>query len=101
MTNAHTNLPTIQPNPTFSPRTLVRCPPHCHAKHPAAMPYRQVVPEQLHDQGAVLVRVCLDLIQLTNGLVKGLQENIKSLQLFLLLLCTYWKKTKQPVMSSK
>lgn len=41
--------------------------------HAAASPYREVVAEQLHDEGAVLVRVLVEGVELRNGVVKRLE----------------------------
>ncbi len=37
--------------------------------------YSEVVPEQLHDESTVLVRVLLQLVQLSNSSVKCLNNN--------------------------
>ena len=44
---------------------------HCAHLH-LGCPQGQVVPEQLHDEGAVLVAVLAQGVQVRNGLVKGL-----------------------------
>ena len=36
-------------------------------------PQSQVVPEQLHDEGRILVRVLVERIQLSDGVIEGLQ----------------------------
>ena len=37
-------------------------------------PQGQIVPQQLHDQGAVLVAVLVESVQLGNGIIKCLQK---------------------------
>ena len=37
-------------------------------------PQGQVVPEKLHDEGGVLVRVLVEGVELSDGIVEGLEE---------------------------
>ena len=41
-------------------------------------PQGQVVPQQLHDQGAVLVAVLVESVQLSNSIIKCLERSIVS-----------------------
>ena len=43
-------------------------------------PQRQVVPQQLHYQGAVLVTVLVEGVQLGDGVVKGLNYEVISIR---------------------
>ena len=46
-------------------------------------PQRQVVPQQLHDQGAVLVAVLVQSVQLRDGVIKGLKLNVLGLLVYM------------------
>ena len=46
-------------------------------------PQGQVVPQQLHDQGAVLVAVLVQSVQLRDGVIKGLKLNVLGLLVYM------------------
>ena len=46
---------------------------HLHVRGPEG----EVVPQQLHDEGAILVRLLAEGVELGNALVKGLQKERK------------------------
>lgn len=50
-------------------------------------PQRQVVPQQLHDQGAVLVAVLIQGVQLCDGVVKGLNYEVIKIREIRLVPC--------------
>ena len=46
-------------------------------------PQGQIVSQQLHDQGAVLVAVLVQSIQLRDGVIKGLKLNVLGLLVYM------------------
>ena len=46
-------------------------------------PQGQIVSQQLHDQGAVLVAVLVQSVQLRDGVIKGLKLNVLGLRVYM------------------